>query len=94
MHDLLPRHVFEPLVKLGSFFRDLCSKVLRMDDLDNLEGQIALTLCKLERIFSPFFFNMMVYLAIHLAWEAKVAGLVQFRWMYKIERYDVIYCLY
>ncbi|KAJ0972399.1 hypothetical protein J5N97_020358 [Dioscorea zingiberensis] len=29
----------------------------------------------------------MVHLTIHLVWEAKLAGPVQFRWMYPIERY-------
>ncbi|KAM0937164.1 hypothetical protein DsansV1_C26g0196301 [Dioscorea sansibarensis] len=29
----------------------------------------------------------MVHLPIHLAWEAKVGGLVNYRWMYSVERY-------
>ena len=29
----------------------------------------------------------MMHLPIHLAYEAKVAGPVQYRWMYPIERY-------
>jgi hypothetical protein len=32
------------------------------------------------------FFNPMQHLLIHLPYEAKVGGLVQYRWMYHIER--------
>jgi Domain of unknown function (DUF4218) len=50
--------------------------------LERLEQSIVLTLCKLEKIFPPSFFDVMV----HLASEAKLGGPVQFRWMYPIER--------
>ncbi|VVA40424.1 PREDICTED: transposase, partial [Prunus dulcis] len=66
---------------------ELCAKVLRQDDLNLLDNQIVLTLCKLEKIFPPAFFDIMIHLTCHLAWEAKVAGPVQFRWMYPVERY-------
>ncbi|XP_060202854.1 uncharacterized protein LOC132631278 [Lycium barbarum] len=46
-----------------------------------------MTICKLERVFLPTFFDVMIHLAIHLANEAKLAGPVQYRWMYYIERY-------
>ena len=52
-----------------------------------MEKQIALTLCKLEMIFPPSFFDIMVHLLVHLPEEAKIAGPVQYRWMYPIERY-------
>jgi hypothetical protein len=43
-------------------------------------------LCKLEKIFPPRWFNPMQHLLIHLPYEAKVGGLVQYRWMYPFER--------
>jgi hypothetical protein len=43
-------------------------------------------LCKLEKIFPPGFFNSMEHLLIHIPYEAKVGGPVQYRWMYHIER--------
>ena len=52
-----------------------------------LEKTIVLTLCKLEKLFPPSFFDIMVHLPIHLANEAKIVGLVQYRWMYLVERY-------
>ncbi|XP_057989061.1 uncharacterized protein LOC131172125 [Hevea brasiliensis] len=42
---------------------------------------------KLEKIFPPSFFTIMVHLVIHLATEARLAGPVHYRWMYPIERY-------
>jgi hypothetical protein len=43
-------------------------------------------LCKLKEIFPPRWFNPMQHLHIHLSYEAKVGGPVQYRWMYSFER--------
>jgi hypothetical protein len=43
-------------------------------------------LCQMEKNFPPRFFNPMQHLLIHLPYEAKVGGHVQYRWMYHIER--------
>ena len=86
VRDFLPKKVSDALIELSNFFKELCSKVLRVDDLDHLETQIAITLDELEQNFAPSFFDVMVHLAIHLSWEAKIAGPVQYRWMYPIER--------
>ncbi|XP_056683289.1 uncharacterized protein [Spinacia oleracea] len=51
-----------------------------------MEKNIAITLCKLERIFIPAFFDVMIHLPIHLATEARLAGPVHYRWMYRFER--------
>ena len=58
-----------------------------MDDLKKMESQIAIALCQLEMIFPPSFFDVMMHLPIHLAGEAMIAGPVQYRWTYLIERY-------
>ena len=86
VRDFLPRHVVDALTELSNIFRELRAKVLNKDDLDRLQDQIALTLCKLEQIFPLAFFDIMVHLPIHLVWEAKVGGPIQYRWMYPIER--------
>ena len=82
----LPDHVWKPLTELSEYFRDLCSPTLRVDDLLVMEKNIPVILCKLERIFSPGFFDSMEHLPIHLAYEARVCGPVQYRWMYPFER--------
>ncbi|XP_074281896.1 uncharacterized protein LOC141606599 isoform X1 [Silene latifolia] len=51
-----------------------------------MQEHIILTLCEMEKIFLPSFFDIMVHLCVHLAVEAKIAGPVQYRWMYPLER--------
>ena len=51
-----------------------------------LNEKIAVVLCKLEIIFPPTFFDVMEHLTVHLAYEARVAGPIQYRWMYPFER--------
>jgi hypothetical protein len=51
-----------------------------------MKVDIVVILCKMEQIFSPAFFDVMVHLAIHLPREAELGGPVQNRWMYPMER--------
>ncbi|XP_016507785.2 uncharacterized protein LOC107825437 [Nicotiana tabacum] len=55
-------------------------------DLDILEAEIPIILCKLQLVFPPAFFDVMVHLPIHLPSEAKLGGPAQYRNMYPIER--------
>ncbi|KAL0293819.1 UNVERIFIED_CONTAM: hypothetical protein Sradi_6918500 [Sesamum radiatum] len=55
--------------------------------MEQLEKNIVEILCKFEKIFPPGFFDSMEHLPIHLAYEAKVGGPVQYRWMYPFERF-------
>jgi len=82
----LDRNVYEALVELSVFFKYLCSQSLNVAMLEKLEQNIAIALCKLERVFLLSFFDIMVHLTIHLATEVKLAGPVQYRWMYPFER--------
>ncbi|XP_057747099.1 uncharacterized protein LOC130966327 [Arachis stenosperma] len=84
---ILPDQVAVPLIRLGSFFRQLCQKSITLQEIDQLEEDIVTTLCQLERIFPPSFFDIMIHLPIHLANEVRLGGPVQFRWMYPPERY-------
>jgi hypothetical protein len=54
--------------------------------MQKLEKEIPMLLCKMEKFFPLGFFNPMQHLLIHLPYEAKVGGLVQYRWMCHIER--------
>ncbi|XP_042969114.1 uncharacterized protein LOC122301803 [Carya illinoinensis] len=83
----LTSDVRQALTKLSSFFKKLCARALNIDVLHRLQTDISLILCKLEMIFPPAFFDIMVHLAIHLPQEALLAGPVQYRWMYPFERY-------
>ncbi|XP_060182429.1 uncharacterized protein LOC132612107 [Lycium barbarum] len=85
--ELLPSNVWQALTELSLFFKDLTSTTLRVDDMERLEADIPQILCKLERIFPPGFFDSMEHLSVHLPYEAKIAGPIQYRWMYPFERY-------
>jgi hypothetical protein len=54
--------------------------------MQKLEKEIAVLVCKMKKIFPPGWFNAMQHLLVHLPWEAKVGGPMQFRWMYSQER--------
>ncbi|XP_057484999.1 uncharacterized protein LOC130771413 [Actinidia eriantha] len=87
MRGFVNKEISTTLFELGSFFQDLCSKTLRRSELKKLEEHIVFILCKLEKIFPPAFFDVMVHLAIHLPREASLGGPVQYRWMYPFERF-------
>ena len=84
-HGSLPKKVCSALIDLSCFFREMCSKVLNVEDVEHLE-KIITVMCQLEKIFPPSVFTIMVHLVTHLATEAKIAGPVHYRWMYPIER--------
>ncbi|VVA38096.1 PREDICTED: LOC107484759 isoform, partial [Prunus dulcis] len=51
-----------------------------------LRHDIVQVLCKFEMIFPPAFFTSMIHVMVHLPEEALLAGPVNYRWMYPIER--------
>jgi hypothetical protein len=83
----LPTHVLNPLIELSQYFKNLCSSTLREGDLIKMENDIPMILCKLERIFPPALFDSMEHVVVHLAYEARLGGPVQYRWMYPFERF-------
>nr|XP_028950696.1 uncharacterized protein LOC103420381 [Malus domestica] len=87
IRPVLPKAVTMVLLELSAIFRQLCSKKESEEGFKELSSRIALTLCQLEKIFPPAFFDIMVHLPVHLADEAALAGPVPYRWMYPIERY-------
>ncbi|GLU21419.1 hypothetical protein SLE2022_375610 [Rubroshorea leprosula] len=87
-HDNLIRHNLDgPLTDISNFFRSLCSSIIKVIEMQKWEAKIVEIICKLEIIFPSAFFDSMGYLAIHLPYEARVGGPVQFRWMYPFERH-------
>ncbi|CAN6720291.1 unnamed protein product [Malus baccata var. baccata] len=87
IRPVLPKVVTMVLLELSAIFRQLCSKKESKEGFKELSSRIALTLCQLEKIFPPAFFDILVHLPVHLADEAALAGSVPHRWMYPIERY-------
>jgi len=90
LRNLLPVNVLKPLIELSNFFRGICSKDLKIGHIEKLQDRVAITLCHLERIFPPSFFDIMEHLLIHLAEEAMLGGPSQYRLMWFIERYHFV----
>ena len=84
--DLLPGNVWQAVTEISIFFKNLTSTIIKKEDMEHLEKDIPIILCRLERIFPPSFFDSMEHLPIHLAYESMIAGPVQYRWMYPFER--------
>jgi hypothetical protein len=83
----LPNNTWICLAELSFFYRQLCSKELSKEVVCLLEQQVAVLVCKMEKIFPPvFFFNPMQHLIIHLPREARLGGPIQARWNNTFER--------
>ena len=57
--------------------------------LDELQNQLVVTLCLLEKYFPPSFF-IMIHLKVHLVREVRLCGPVYLRWMYPFERFTKV----
>jgi hypothetical protein len=86
LRGLVRKDVYEVIAELGRFFKQLCSKTLNVDELQQMKTDIVLILCKLEKIYPPAFFDVMVHRVVHLPDEALLRGPVQYGWMYPIEQ--------
>ncbi|XP_057748109.1 uncharacterized protein LOC130967309 [Arachis stenosperma] len=67
--NVLPAPVLVVLADLSTFFRRLCSKSIDPQQLPLLQEHVVLTLCRMEAIFPPSFFTVMVHLTVHLVEE-------------------------
>jgi len=88
--DLFSKKIWNALKKISYFFRDICSNKLHTQHIEQLKNNIEI-ICKLKIIFPFSFFNSMNHLPIHLTYEAKVKGHVQYIWMYPFKKLDVTY---
>jgi hypothetical protein len=75
----LPKEIRDALTEISYFFKDLCSSKLNVDHIERLETNIVETICKLEMIFPSSFFDSMEHISVHLSFEVKVGGPVQYR---------------
>ncbi|CAM8999975.1 unnamed protein product [Rhodiola kirilowii] len=83
----LPTPIWTALSELSTFFRDVCASSLDILRMRQWQTNIPETLCKLETIFPPSFFDSMEHLPIHVADEVFLGGPVHYRWMYPFERF-------
>ena len=86
IRGVVDQDIYEAVADVGKFFRQLCSRTVNKDVLTDMKKEKPIILVKLERIFPPAFFDVMVHLSVHLPDEALLRGSVQYGWMYPIER--------
>uniref|UniRef100_A0A0D2ZZ12 DUF4218 domain-containing protein n=1 Tax=Brassica oleracea var. oleracea TaxID=109376 RepID=A0A0D2ZZ12_BRAOL len=80
--ELLPTNVHEALAGIGAFFRDLSTRTIKEEVVEQLQENIPILLCNLEKIFPPRFFDVMEY----LPYVVLLCGPVHYGWMYHYER--------
>jgi hypothetical protein len=66
--------LWKKFAELSYFYRQICAKQVSKWMMQKLEKEIVVLVCKMEKIFSPGWFNAMQHLLVHLPWEAKVGG--------------------
>ncbi|XP_004298273.1 PREDICTED: uncharacterized protein LOC101301486 [Fragaria vesca subsp. vesca] len=77
--------VVDTLVALSKFFQRICAKELKKSDVRSLQEDIVYIMCKLEKIFPPTFYNIIIHLMIHLLEQVLLTGPVQYTWCYPNE---------
>ena len=90
IRSVLPKNVRVSIIRLCFFFNSLCNKVVDVSKLNKLQSDVILTLCELEKIFPPSFFDVMIHLVVHLVRELRLCGPVFYRWMYPFERFNKV----
>ena len=90
IRSVLPKHVRYAIKRLCFFFNALCAKVVDVSKLNDLQQDIVVTLCLLEKYFPPSIFDIMLHLIEHLVREVRLCGPVYMRWMYPFERYTKV----
>ncbi|KAL0325043.1 UNVERIFIED_CONTAM: hypothetical protein Sradi_5073600 [Sesamum radiatum] len=85
--EMVPEHVWSALTEVSLIFKVLCSTTLDIRKVQELEDSVAVIMCNLEKVFPLAFFDSMEHLILHLPYEARLGGPVQYRWMYPFERF-------
>jgi hypothetical protein len=85
-HGYFDANMWKIFANISYFYKQICAKQVSKVMMQKQEKKIAVLVCKVEKIFPLQWFNATQYLLVHLPWEARVGGPVQFRWMYSQER--------
>lgn len=81
IRGVLPKEVHNTIIWLCYFLNSICSKLVNLSKLYQLQDEVIVTFCSLEKYFPSAFFDVMVHLIIHLPREIKFCGPVWLRWM-------------
>ncbi|KAJ8773797.1 hypothetical protein K2173_008260 [Erythroxylum novogranatense] len=70
--ELLPSKVWEPLTELSLFFKSLTSSEINLDEMEKLENEIPVIVCKLEGIIPLSLFDCMEHLPVFTSFKKNV----------------------
>jgi hypothetical protein len=73
-HGYFNTNLWKIFIVLSYFYRLICAKQVSKVMMQELEKEIMVLVCKMEKIFPPRWFNAMKHLLVHLPWEARVRG--------------------
>ncbi|XP_004292076.1 PREDICTED: uncharacterized protein LOC101292088 [Fragaria vesca subsp. vesca] len=91
LRSVLEKPVRYAIIRFCLFFKAICSKVIDVSRLKQMQVDLVDTVCLLEKFFPPSFFDVMIHLTLHLVREVEWCGPVFFRWMYPFERYMKVF---
>lgn len=87
IRTLLRKDVRVAILRICRVFHQLCMKAIDPTSIKGLLEETSITMCLLEKVFPPSFFDVMSHLPIHLVEQLDICGPVHTRWMYPVERY-------
>jgi hypothetical protein len=90
IRGILSVKVRDTIMKLCLFFNAISQKVVDPIKLTKLQDDLILTMCNLETIFPPSFFDLMLHLLVHIVHEMKYLGHVFLHQMYPFERFMIV----
>jgi hypothetical protein len=65
-HGYFDVDLWKIFTELNYFYRQICAKQVSKSMIQKLEKEIAILVCKMEKIFSHGWFNAMQHLLVHL----------------------------
>jgi hypothetical protein len=87
IRGLVSPQVQESVFRLSRYMRYVCMKNISALLIEKLEKEAAVVVCLLQMQFPSSFFDSQQHLLVHLAREVRLAGPVQGRWMFPVERH-------
>ncbi|XP_062028954.1 uncharacterized protein LOC133744949 [Rosa rugosa] len=78
IRSVLEKPVRYAIIRFCLFFKAICSKVIDVSRLKQMQADLVDTVCLLEKFFPPSFFDVMIHLTVHLVREVEWCGPVFF----------------
>jgi hypothetical protein len=76
----MTREIRVAIMQICKVFKVICQKVYNLATFQHLKIGNVSTLCVLEKMFLPSFFDLMTHLVIHLVDELDICRHVHYRW--------------